>query len=68
MRCLSSRTLLSQHGLIVANGKKQLSSGLLEMSGPGRAPIEQTFFKPPSDAADENSSTTQRSLHAVGTK
>ena len=52
----------------LSNGKKQSSSGLLEMSGPGRAPSGQTFFKPPSDAADENSSMTQRSHHAVGTK
>ena len=29
-----------------SNGKKQLSSGLLEKSGPGKAPSEQTFFKP----------------------
>ena len=39
----------------LSNGKTQLSSGLLEQSGTGKAPSEQSFVKPPPDAVDENS-------------
>ena len=52
----------------LCKGKTQLSSGLLELSGSGKAPSQQSFVKPSPDAVDENSSTTQRSHHAVGTK
>ena len=52
----------------LSNGKTQLSSGLLELSGTGKGPSERSFVKPFPDAVDENSSTTERSHHAVGTK
>ena len=52
----------------LSSGKTQWSSGLFELPGFGKAPSEQSFVKPPPDAVDENSSTTQRSHHAVGTK
>ena len=37
----------------LSNGKTHLSSGLLEPSGSGKAPSEQSFFKPSPDAVDE---------------
>ena len=52
----------------LSSGKTQWSSRLLELSGSGKAPSEQSFVKPSPDAVDEISSTTQRSHHAVGTK
>ena len=51
-----------------SSGKTQWSSGLFELSGFGKGLSEQSFLKPSPDAVDENTSTTQRSHHAVGMK
>ena len=37
--------------ITLSNGKTQLNSGLLELSGSGKAPSEQSFVKSPPDAA-----------------
>ena len=61
-----SKTFKQEKSHSLSNGKTQLSSGLLELTG--ETPSEQSFVKPSPDAGDENSSTTQRSHQAVGTK
>ena len=48
-----SRTSKPAKSNSLSNGKTQLSSGLLELSGPDKAPSEESFVRPSPDAVDE---------------